>query len=117
MSSTVLDLNRKSYMNVGGTSKKPNLNYLSAKYKNIRFLLNAEFSYTVDISDVANSPGIAFNVYGDRDYWWVVCLYNGVTDPINGFVPGMVLQLPTLADINALLSAQDTQQTNATVII
>lgn len=117
MSYSVLDLNRRSYLDVGGTSKKPSLNYLSAKYKNIRQLLNPEHSYNLDQSDIANAPGIAFNVYGDRDYWWVICLYNGITDPIGGFIPGTVLQLPTLADINALLSSQDTPQINATVTI
>jgi hypothetical protein len=69
---TLIDLNRITYMSVGGSIKKPVLNYLSAKYKNIRFLLQARTSYLVTSSDAANLPGIAFRVYGDRDYWWVM---------------------------------------------
>ena len=70
---TLVDLKRKVYMRIGGTTRRPIPSYLSAKYKNIRQELTAETTYIVTQSDVANSPGIAFNVYGDRFYWWVIC--------------------------------------------
>lgn len=112
---TVLDLNRRTYMK-RGQAKRETLDYLSAKYKNLRFILPANQSYVISTRDKANAPGLAFQFYGDRGYWWVICLYNGILDPINGFEPGMVIQLPTLADINALLSSQDTQQLAASVV-
>lgn len=107
---TVLTLNRRTYLKLGQDQKRLTPDWLSAKYKNIRQLLPAANSYTVSSMDEANAPGLAFKFYGDRGYWWVICFYNGILDPISGFEPGMVLQLPALADINALLSSQDDQQ-------
>lgn len=114
---SLLDLNRASFLTVGGSVKKPALDFLSPKYLNIRYLLPPTKSYTVDSSDQANAPGISRAFYGSVDYWWVVCMYNGILDPITEFVPGSVLQLPDLSDINAFLSAQDTQQLDVAVTI
>jgi hypothetical protein len=113
--STLVDLKRITYMDVGGSVKNPRLNYLSAKYKNIRHLLPAVNTYVVTSSDVANLPGIAFNVYRDKDYWWVIGLYNGIIFPEKDLVPGMVLQLPSLSDINALLASEEQSLTNVTI--
>lgn len=113
--SSLVDLKRITYMKVSGSTKKPRLNYLSAKYKNIRHLLPAVNTYVVTSSDVANLPGIAFNVYRDRDYWWVIGLYNGIIFPETDLVPGLVLQLPSLSDINSLLAAEDRSLTNVTI--
>jgi hypothetical protein len=104
---TLVDLKRISYLTPSGSTNKPSLNYLSAKYKNIKFLLQAERSYLVTSSDAANLPGIAHKVYGDKDYWWIIGLYNGIIFPESDLVPGMVLQLPSLTDINTLLATQD----------
>jgi hypothetical protein len=117
MASSNLDLHRSAYLTVGGTTKNPYRDYLSPKYLNIKYLLPASKSYIVDASDQANAPGIAFKFYGSVDYWWVVCMYNGILDPITEFKPGLVLQLPSLSSVNAFLSAQDTQQLNAPVTI
>lgn len=117
MTASVLDLNRTTYLEIGGPTNKPYLDYLSAKYLNMRFQIAASKNYVVGQSDVANAPGIAFNFYGSVDYWWVVCMYNGILDPISEFAPGLVLQLPTLADVNAFLSAQGAPQASAVVTL
>lgn len=117
MTSSVLDLNRVSYLSLGGNTKKPALDYLSPKYLNIKYLLPAAKAYNMTSADQANAPGIAFSFYGSADYWWVVCLYNGILDPITELTPGRVLQLPNLADVNAFLSSQDTQQLDVQLTI
>lgn len=115
MSTSLIDLKRITYMDVNGTTKNPRLSYLSAKYKNIRFFLPPVNTYVVTSADVANLPGIAFNVYRDKDYWWVIGLYNGIIFPERDLKPGMVLQLPALSDINALLASEEQQLTNVTI--
>ena len=117
MASNILNLSRSVYMTLGGPSKSPYFDYLSPKYINIKFLLQAAKSYIVDVNDAANAPGIAFAFYGSVDYWWVVCMFNGIIDPITELTPGRVLQLPTLADVNAFLSSQDTRQLSTLVTI
>jgi hypothetical protein len=113
--SSLVDLKRATYLPIAGSTYAPRLNYLAAKYKNIKHLLPAVNTYVVTASDVANLPGIAFNVYRDRDYWWVIGFYNGIIFPETDLVPGMVLQLPSLSDINALLAAEDRTLTNVTI--
>jgi hypothetical protein len=117
--STLVDLNRRSYLRVGGTLKHPIVSYLSARYKNLRQQLPADTLYMVTLADTANAPGIAFNVYGDRFYWWVVCFYNGIINPISDLKPGVLLELPNLEDINALLSVALTSlsEADANIII
>ena len=104
---SVLDLHRSSYLKAGGTVDIPYIDYLSAKYINIRYKVAPSMSYVVSESDEANAPGIAYAVYGNTDYWWVVCLYNGIIDPVSEFTPGRKLLLPSMADINNLLTSQD----------
>lgn len=102
--STFVDLNRATYLKPGRGNR---LNYLSSLYKNIRFQIQAVQVYTLTQSDTANAPGLAFRFYGDVGYWWVICLFNGIIDPIEELVPGRTLQLPSIADVNAFLTAQD----------
>ena len=98
MSSTILNLNRTAYLALGGSKQMPALDYLSPKYLNLRYLLPPAKIYNIDASDRANAPGIAFSFYGSVDYWWVVCMYNGIMDPITQLAPGKTLQLPSLAN-------------------
>lgn len=113
----LVDLNRASYMTLGGTTRYPVPNYLSAKFKNIKFLLPAADSYMLSQSDAANLPGLAKKLLGDVGYWWVLALYNGILDPVSDLVPGRVLQIPSVTDINALLSTTDTRNANINLII
>jgi hypothetical protein len=98
---TLIDLRRVTYMKV---STQKTLNYMSAKYKNIKFLLEPQDSYQITSSDASNLPGLAHKFYGDKGYWWIIGLYNGILDPVTDLVPGTVIQLPSLTDINNLLS-------------
>lgn len=104
---SAIDLRRSTYMSLGQNSKKQSLDYYSSKYKNIKHLLRPSQAYSLTLADYANAPGLAFKFYGDVGYWWVICLYNGIIDPITGFQPGNTIYLPSLADVNALLSSQD----------
>jgi hypothetical protein len=95
------------------------LDYLSPRYKNIAFKIPATQKYTVGDHDQANAPGIAYNIYGDKGYWWVICMYNGIIDPVTELVPGTVLELPSINDINSVLSQDTASETSgiSTVIV
>lgn len=112
--STFIDLDRASYLKASVSPDR--LNYLSAQYKNLRFLVRPTQRYRITVFDTANAPGIADRVYGDKGYWWVVCQYAGILNPITEFTPGLVLNLPSLADLNTFLtSQQDTTGSNITI--
>lgn len=110
-----IDLNRAGYLQPSVDPSR--LNYLSAKYKNIKFRIPPKQQYTVTQGDTANSFGLAFSIYGDKGYWWVLCMFNGILDPISEIAPGTLLNLPSLADINNFLTSQDSNVVNSTVTI
>lgn len=114
---SAIDLRRVTYMTTStAKASTQSLDYFSAKYLNIKNVLPVSQIYTLNLSDYANAPGLAFQFYGDTGYWWVICLYNGIIDPITGFQPGDTINLPSLADINALLSNQDEQLLATTTV-
>ena len=100
----LLDLQRESFLTVGGTPNQKYFDWLSAEYKNIKFRLPPVHRHVCSITDAANSPGIAFKYYQNVDNWWVVCQYNGIIEPVSAFYPGRVLLLPGLTDLNAFLA-------------
>lgn len=56
---------------------------------------------------------ISYVEYGSEQYWWLICLVNGVVDPINEIAAGMNLIIPTKADLDAFIKKVQTP-TNAT---
>jgi hypothetical protein len=105
---TFIDLNRSSYLSLA--SNKRSLDYLSAKYLNMSFALAAERTFIVTSANIANSPGLAYQIYGDRNYWWVICMYNGILDPMQDLQPGTVLQIPSITSVNAFLTREIVQE-------
>lgn len=89
--------------------------YRSA-YKNMRFVLPVNSLFTVKAEDAANLPGIAFKLFGDTTYWRVLLEYNGLTDPIDDIYPGVVLNIPSKADVINYLSQQQNNQPFQAVI-
>ncbi len=44
------------------------------------------------------------DIYGTVDYWWVLCMYNGIVDIFNDMQAGLIWNIPALSDIQAMLS-------------
>ncbi len=80
-------------------------------YKNIRFALRVNSTYTVDESDMANLVGIAYRAYGDVSLWYMLLAFNGLQDQMQEVYPGLVLNLPSKPDVINYLSSQRTNQT------
>lgn len=94
-------------------TKSNTYNVFSSRYKNIRYNLRPYTTYTVTAKDVANLPGISFNVYGTTDLWHIILAFNGLSDPLNDLYPGLVLNIPNKSDVLSLLS--QAQSTNTIV--
>ena len=55
--------------------------------------------YRVDASDHMRPDMISYKVYGVVDFWWVVCLVNGISNPFTELTNGLVLTIPNKLDI------------------
>lgn len=86
-------------------------------YKNIRYRMGTNQTYTVGVDDVANLPGISYKLYGTVDLWRVILEFNGLSDPINDLYVGQVLQIPSKTDVLSILSSSDSTSVNNQVTI
>ena len=55
--------------------------------------------YRVSSADFMRPDMVSYRVYGVVDFWWVICLVNGVTSPLTELVDGLVLTIPNKLDI------------------
>jgi hypothetical protein len=74
------------------------LNHTLSKFK----LSHDENYYITSVSDVGRPDLISFKNYGgDVGYWWIICLVNGIQNPLTDITIGMKLKIPHILDINA----------------
>lgn len=64
--------------------------------------------YTVQ-GDDARPDNISFKIYGNVQYWWIIMLYNSMTD-INQIVNGMEIQFPALDSLEEFYFALQSKQ-------
>ena len=98
------DYRRANYIPVIGTLR---LDWLRAKYINIKFLVPAKGIFVVTEAFEANLPGIAFEIFGDIELWWALALYNGIVDPIDDVSVGTRLLIPDREYLISLLETYD----------
>lgn len=59
---------------------------------------------TVDSTYIGRLDLVAFDMYGDVDYWWAIALANGLDQIPTDMVEGMVLRIPQKSYIDSFLS-------------
>lgn len=57
-------------------------------------------------SEVLKRPDlVAQSFYGSVEYWWVICEFNGIRDPMFELKLGQILRIPALKRVLAAISA------------
>lgn len=88
---TPLDFNRFLYMPVG--SKLNSFDW-RLEWKKMNFPTQ---TFLIDREKFVNRPdSIAFDVYGNSKYWWIIAMMNDITDPFTEFYKGRSLLIPDL---------------------
>jgi len=73
--------------------------------------LPVQGNYVVNFE--ASRPDLLSNsIYQDTQYWWILMLYNGLTD-VDQIVQGLNIAFPGVDDIEDLLFSLQAQQTAA----
>ena len=57
-------------------------------------------SYTVRKNDSYDK--IALRYYNNPTYYWIICSFNRITDPFESPVPGSILKIPSISNIEFL---------------
>jgi len=55
--------------------------------------------YRVEISDLMRPDLISYKNYGTVEFWWVICLVNSISNPLNDLTVGQILSIPAQQDI------------------
>jgi hypothetical protein len=50
--------------------------------------------YVVEANDKGRPDIIAYKMYGDPAYYWIILWINGILDPLEAIYPGMLLRIP-----------------------
>lgn len=64
----------------------------------------------VDAQWESNLPGLALQYLGTELRWWVLLMYNGLYDPIDDVVPGIILKIPDRNSLEDLLGSTTATQ-------
>jgi len=90
---TYKDTEGSFYYNILKTMNIKNLDNIPIGYYNL---------YLVQSGD--NYNNISYRQYGTIDYWWIICKFNNVINPIEFPTPGSYIKLPTIDLVNSLVN-------------
>lgn len=91
------------------------LNFWDADFRNLNLIISATETVLVDAEWSYNLPGLAAKKLGSRHLWWVLMVYNGLSDPINDVVPGVTLAIPDRHRLLAFLEATKAARATANI--
>lgn len=80
--------------------------WLSAAYVNLYDNVAQYSQYQVTEMEVGQPDLIAYNVYGQEQYDWIIMDFNGLVDPYNDMYVGQILRIPDLQQTLAYLNQQ-----------
>ena len=63
--------------------------------------------YTVTTKDLKRIDLIAYRMYGDVNFWWVVAVMNNISNPLRDLVAGVTLRIPKIAAITEALAFEE----------
>jgi hypothetical protein len=90
---------------------------LRSPYTNIRWGVTVDTVMTVDSKYEANLPGLAFDYYGDVQYWRAILAFNGLVDPINDVQVGVILGLPNKSSLEAFMTSNQSSVQQPTLVL
>jgi len=99
----------KSYSEVTPTTQLLNASYeldqLRSGYRNIRFEVVLAEIITITAQYQANLPGLAYDYYGNQDYWRAILAFNGLVDPMSDITVGRSIGMPDASSLQAYLAS------------
>ena len=75
----------------------------SSGFNSFEFV-NKPSKFLVTGKYVSRPDLISYSVYGSFDYWWMICKFNGICDVFNELVSGVVIDIPSIIDLNNFIA-------------
>ena len=64
-------------------------------------LKHDNYKYMTNISEVARPDNISWENFDTPYWWWLICLVNGIENPLTDITVGMKITIPNRLDVNA----------------
>ena len=98
------------------TKTHPSMDLLSAQY--LEALRNVRQADQWTISDpFASRPDLIANkFFGTPEAWWVICMYNGIVNPLKELTTGRVILIPNALKINQLLQGSGMKDVTGEIV-
>lgn len=90
---------------------------LASAYNNLRYTAVLETVFTVDAKYEANLPGLAFDYYGDVEYWRAIMAFNAMIDPMVEMTVGAQIALPSKTSVDAALIQPTAERSTVSLTI
>lgn len=91
-------MDRTKFFSVVTVNGVKELDFLDNTLINFQIKRNPIY-YRVRDTDLVAPDLISYKAYKREDYWWVICLANGIYDVKNDLTVGRVLKMPNILDI------------------
>lgn len=62
--------------------------------------------YVITEKEEYSAPTLSFMTYGTHQYWWILCLFNGIHDPTTQLHAGLEVKLPKQVQIETYLNQE-----------
>lgn len=83
-----------------------NLDVFSYRYslRNLQQEITGYSVITLSAEYISAPELISDDLYRNQKMWWIICLYNGIINPITDLIPGTNLKIPDLDQVKEYLS-------------
>lgn len=68
---------------------------------------STDVRYAIEKTYEGNPQAIATVFYGDPRYWWFICQYNSILDPIDEIQEGRIIFIPTKDRMQLMLTGRE----------
>lgn len=91
-------MNRTKFYNIVTVNGIKELDFLHNTLSS--FTMNHDPAYyRTNSHDVSQPDLISKKMYDTERYWWIICLVNGINNPLLDIEEGIILKIPNVLDI------------------
>ena len=80
------------------------LDLLSNFYNSLFKIKRKTQYYTIRKQDIQRPDLISIKTLGEQKYWWIIAKYNQIDDIWNDLIPGDIIRIPDIQDIQDFYS-------------
>lgn len=91
-------MNRTKFYNIVTNDGVAEYDFLDNTLSNFK-LTKTPIYYMVNEADAMRPDMISFEMYNTVNYWWIICMVNGIMNPFTDIKVGKVLIIPSIFDI------------------